>query len=43
MIGAMTATWLFHWLVPAIAEGASEVLMQHGEKDRSRGQGRPRH
>jgi glycerol uptake facilitator-like aquaporin len=43
MLGAMAATWLFHWLVPAISEGASEVLMQHGETDRSRGQGRPRH
>jgi glycerol uptake facilitator-like aquaporin len=31
MLAAMTATWLFHWLVPAIAEGASDVLMQHGE------------
>jgi glycerol uptake facilitator-like aquaporin len=31
MLGAMAATWLFHWLVPAISEGASEVLMQHGE------------
>jgi glycerol uptake facilitator-like aquaporin len=29
MLGAMTATWLFHWLVPAISEGASDVLMQH--------------
>ena len=29
MIGAMAATWLFHWLVPAISEGASEVLMDH--------------
>ena len=29
MIGAMAATWLFHWLVPAISEGASEVLMEH--------------
>jgi hypothetical protein len=34
MLGAMTATWLFHWLVPAISEGASEVLMQHGEEER---------
>ncbi len=32
MLGAMAATWLFHWLVPAISEGASEVLMQHGER-----------
>jgi glycerol uptake facilitator-like aquaporin len=31
MLGAMTATWLFHWLVPAISEGASDVLMQHGK------------
>ena len=43
MLGAMTATWLFHWLVPAISEVAPEVLMQHGETERSRGQGRPRH
>jgi glycerol uptake facilitator-like aquaporin len=43
ILGAMTATWLFHWLVPAISEVAPEVLMQHGETDRSRGQGRPRH
>jgi glycerol uptake facilitator-like aquaporin len=43
MLGAMTATWLFQWLVPAISEVAPEVLMQHGETDRSRGQGRPRH
>jgi glycerol uptake facilitator-like aquaporin len=35
MLGAMTATGLFHWLVPAISEGASEVLMQHGEKGRT--------
>src|SRR6266481_4162941 len=34
MLGAMTATWLFHWLVPAISEGASEVLMQHSEESR---------
>jgi glycerol uptake facilitator-like aquaporin len=32
MAGAMAATWLFHWLVPAISEGASDVLMQHGEQ-----------
>jgi glycerol uptake facilitator-like aquaporin len=43
MLGAMTATWLFHWLVPAISDVAPDLLMQHGEKDRSRGQGRPRH
>ena len=43
MLGAMTATWLFHWLVPAISEVAPEVLMQHGDTERSRGQGRPRH
>jgi glycerol uptake facilitator-like aquaporin len=43
MLGAMTATWLFHWLVPKISEVAPEVLMQHGETDRSRGQGHPRH
>jgi glycerol uptake facilitator-like aquaporin len=29
LIGAMAATWLFHWLVPAISEVASDVLMQH--------------
>jgi len=29
MIGAMAATWLFHWLVPAISEVASDGLMQH--------------
>jgi glycerol uptake facilitator-like aquaporin len=34
MIGAMTATWLFHWLVPAISNVASDVLMQHGETER---------
>ena len=34
MIGAMAATWLFHWLVPAISEGASAVLMQHDESGR---------
>ena len=34
IVGAMAATWLFHWLVPAISEGASEVLMQHGEPER---------
>jgi glycerol uptake facilitator-like aquaporin len=43
MLGAMTATWLFHWLIPAISEVAPEVLIQHGETERSRGQGRPRH
>jgi glycerol uptake facilitator-like aquaporin len=35
MLGAMAATWLFHWLVPAISEGASEVLMQHGKAERT--------
>ena len=35
MLGAMTATWLFHWLVPAISERASEMLMQHGETERA--------
>jgi glycerol uptake facilitator-like aquaporin len=35
MLGAMTATWLFHWLVPAISEGASDVLMQHNNRDSS--------
>jgi glycerol uptake facilitator-like aquaporin len=35
MIGAMTATWLFHWLVPAISNVASDVLMQHGETGRA--------
>jgi len=34
MLGAMAATWLFHWLVPAISEGASDALMQHGEGTR---------
>jgi glycerol uptake facilitator-like aquaporin len=29
MLGAMAATWLFHWLVPAISDVASDVLMQH--------------
>jgi glycerol uptake facilitator-like aquaporin len=35
MIGAMTATWLFHWLVPAISDVASDVLMQHSETARA--------
>jgi hypothetical protein len=35
MLGAMTATWLFHWLVPAISEGASDMLMRHGETERA--------
>ncbi len=35
MIGAMAATWLFHWLVPAISNVASDVLMQHGETART--------
>jgi glycerol uptake facilitator-like aquaporin len=43
MAGAMAETWLFHWLVPAISEVASDVLMQHGESERSHVQGRPRH
>src|SRR5208283_2934701 len=34
MLGAMAATWLFHWLVSAISEGASDALMQHGEGTR---------
>ncbi len=36
MIGAMAATWLFHWLVPAISDVASDVLMQHGESETAR-------
>jgi glycerol uptake facilitator-like aquaporin len=35
MIGAMTATWLFHWLVPAISDVASDVLMQHDVSKRT--------
>jgi glycerol uptake facilitator-like aquaporin len=35
MIGAMAATWLFHWLVPAISNVASDVLMQHNENERA--------
>ncbi len=35
MIGAMAATWLFHWLVPAISNVASDVLMQHSETART--------
>jgi glycerol uptake facilitator-like aquaporin len=35
MIGAMTATWLFHRLVPAISDVAPDVLMQHSERDRT--------
>jgi glycerol uptake facilitator-like aquaporin len=35
LLGAMTGTWLFHWLVPAISEGATDVLMQHSEEARS--------
>ncbi|MGH7924469.1 MAG: MIP/aquaporin family protein [Candidatus Binatus sp.] len=31
MIGAMAATWLFHWLVPTISDVATDVLMQHDE------------
>jgi glycerol uptake facilitator-like aquaporin len=31
LIGAMAATWLFHWLVPAISDVASDVLMHHAE------------
>ena len=33
MIGAMAATWLFHWLVPAISDVASDVLMQHNASE----------
>jgi len=36
MIGAMTATWLFYWLVPAISDVASDVLMQHDASERTR-------
>jgi glycerol uptake facilitator-like aquaporin len=36
MIGAMAATWLFHWLVPAISNVASDVLMQHNESETAR-------
>ena len=36
MIGAMAATWLFHWLVPAISDVASDVLMQHGDGEKAR-------
>jgi glycerol uptake facilitator-like aquaporin len=36
MIGAMTATWLFHWLVPAISNVASDVLMRHNESETTR-------
>ena len=35
MIGAMAATWLFHWLVPAISDVASDALMQHDARDRT--------
>jgi len=35
MIGAMAATWLFHWLVPAISNVASDVLMQHDKTART--------
>ena len=36
MIGAMTATWLFHWLVPAISDVAIDVLMEHDARERSK-------
>ena len=36
MIGAMAATWLFHWLVPAISDVAPDVLMQHDEHERTK-------
>jgi glycerol uptake facilitator-like aquaporin len=35
MIGAMAATWLFHWLVPAISDVAPDLLMQHSEAGRA--------
>jgi glycerol uptake facilitator-like aquaporin len=35
MLGAMAATWLFHWLVPAISDVASDVLMQHSGPERT--------
>jgi glycerol uptake facilitator-like aquaporin len=35
MAGAMAATWLFHWLVPAISDVATDVLMQHSGPERT--------
>lgn len=35
LIGAMAATWLFHWLVPTISDVAPDVLVQHGETERN--------
>jgi len=35
MAGAMAATWLFHWLVPAISDVATDVLMQHDAPERT--------
>lgn len=36
MIGAMAATWLFHWLVPAISDVAPDVLVEHRREAGSR-------
>ena len=36
MLGAMAATWLFHWLVPAISDVASDVLIQHEATERTK-------
>jgi glycerol uptake facilitator-like aquaporin len=35
MLGAMAATWLFHWLVPALSNVATDVLIQHGGTGRA--------
>jgi glycerol uptake facilitator-like aquaporin len=31
LLGAMTATWLFRWLVPALAERADQVVVPRVE------------
>jgi glycerol uptake facilitator-like aquaporin len=36
MLGAMAATWLFHWLVPALSNVATDVLIQPGETSRAK-------
>jgi glycerol uptake facilitator-like aquaporin len=34
LCGALAATFLFHWLTPALSETAEEILMPHGKDER---------